>query len=135
MTAHYLIDTNTVSYIVSGRSQAARTMLESNLAESVISSVTEAELRYGLARRPEATKLRKAVENFLTVVSIRAWDSDAAKQYGTMRASMMAAGKSLAALDMMIAAHAAALRSVLVTNDNAFNQAGVLGSVNWAGDL
>jgi predicted nucleic acid-binding protein len=48
---------------------------------------------------------------------------------------MTSAGKSLTALDMMIAAHAAALRSVLVTNDNAFNRAGVVGSVNWADDL
>jgi tRNA(fMet)-specific endonuclease VapC len=133
VTAHYLIDTNTVSYIVSGRSRAARAKLESNLAESVISSVTEAELRYGAVRRPD--KLRKAVESFLGVVSIRAWDSDAAKAYSIMRARMTSAGKSLTALDMMIAAHAAALRSVLVTNDNAFNRAGVLGSVNWADDL
>jgi tRNA(fMet)-specific endonuclease VapC len=133
VTAHYLIDTNTVSYIVSGRSRAARAKLESNLAESVISSVTEAELRYGAVRRPD--KLRKAVESFLAVVSIRAWDSDAAKAYSIMRARMTSAGKSLTALDMMIAAHAAALRSVLVTNDNAFNRAGVLGSVNWADDL
>jgi tRNA(fMet)-specific endonuclease VapC len=122
-----------VSYIVSGRSRAARAKLESNLAESVISSVTEAELRYGAVRRPD--KLRKAVESFLAVVSIRAWDSDAAKAYSIMRARMTSAGKSLTALDMMIAAHAAALRSVLVTNDNAFNRAGVLGSVNWADDL
>jgi tRNA(fMet)-specific endonuclease VapC len=135
VTAHYLLDTNTVSYIVSGRSRAARARLESNLAESVISSVTEAELRYGVVRRPEAIKLRKAVESFLAVVSIRAWDSDAAKAYSITRARMTAAGKSLTALDMMIAAHAAALRSVLVTNNNAFNQAGVLGSVNWADDL
>lgn len=135
MTPHYLIDTNTVSYIVSGRSRAARARLELHLAESVISSVTEAELRYGVARRPEAIKLRKAVESFLFVVSIRAWDSDAAKAYGIMRARMRAAGKSLAALDLMIAAQAAALRSVLVTNDNAFKRAGVLGSVNWADDL
>jgi len=135
VTAHYLIDTNTVSYIVSGRSRAARAKLESNLAESVISSVTEAELRYGVVRRPEAIKLRKAVESFLAVVSIRAWDSDAAKAHSIMRARMTAAGKSFTALDMMIAAHATALRPVLVTNDNAFNRAGVLGSVNWADDL
>ena len=135
MTAHYLLDTNTVSYIVSGRSRAARAKLQSNLAESVISSVTEAELRYGVVRRPEAIKLRKAVESFLAVVSVRAWDSDAAKAYSIMRARMTAAGKSLTALDMMIAAHAAALRSVLVTNDKAFDRAGVLGSVNWADDL
>jgi tRNA(fMet)-specific endonuclease VapC len=124
-----------VSYIVSGRSRAARAKLESNLDESVTSSVTEAELRYGVMRRPEAIKLRKAVESLLAVLSIRGWDSDAAKAYSIMRARMAAAGKSLTALDMMVAAHAAALRSVLVTNDTAFNRAGVLGSVNWADDL
>lgn len=132
----YLLDTNTVSYIVNGRSQMARRKLDANLADSVISAVTEGELRFGLAKKPEALKLRKAIESFLAVVEILPWDSEAARTYGVMRARMTTAGTPLSALDMMIAAHAAALDAALVTTDKAFRHAaGLHATVNWATDL
>ena len=136
MKPAYLIDTNTVSYIVSGRSQAARRKLDQNLDESAISTVTEGELRFGLAKNPHALKLRKAIENFLDVISVLPWDSAAAQSYGLMRARMTAKGKSLSALDMMIAAHAVSLNAALITSDKAFNHAkGLTVSFNWATDL
>jgi len=75
MTVTYLLDTNTVSYIAKGNSPAARARLEAlGLDESVcISSITEAELRYGLARRPAAQALRAAVEGLLLKLNILSW--------------------------------------------------------------
>ena len=46
------------------------------------SAVTEAELRYGLAKLPAATRLKILVESFLSVVKILPWDSQAASEYG-----------------------------------------------------
>jgi tRNA(fMet)-specific endonuclease VapC len=110
--------------------------LEANLGDSAISAVTEGELRFGLAKKPEAVKLRKAVETFLSIITVLPWNSDAARAYGVMRAKMTAAGTSLGALDMMIAAHAASLDAVLVTTDKAFRHAeGLHARVNWATDL
>jgi tRNA(fMet)-specific endonuclease VapC len=132
----YLLDTNTVSYILNGRSRAARVKLDANLEDSAISAVTEGELRFGLAKKPEAVKLRKAIESFLAAVTVLPWNSDAARSYGVMRAKMTAAGTPLGALDMMIAAHAASLDAVLVTTDKAFRHAqGLHARVNWATDL
>jgi tRNA(fMet)-specific endonuclease VapC len=135
-----LLDTNTLGYIVSGRSQAARAaMLEwAEQAPMTISAITEAEILYGLARRPEATRLRAAVEALLASVEILAWDSEAAMAYGTLRvrARLSAAGKSLSAMDMLIAAHAVATDAILVTRDAAFLQVEALrGVVNWATDM
>jgi tRNA(fMet)-specific endonuclease VapC len=114
----------------------ARRRLEDNLADAAISTITEAELRFGLAKRPEAVKLRKAVESFLSVITVLSWDSEAARAYGVMRAKMMSSGKTLSALDLLIAAHATALDSVLVTSDKAFEHAeGVSALVNWATDI
>ena len=64
MTVTYLLDTNTVSYIAKGKSPAARARLEALREDEAvcISSITEAEIRYGLARRPDARALRAAVE-------------------------------------------------------------------------
>jgi tRNA(fMet)-specific endonuclease VapC len=134
----YLLDTNTVGYIVSGRSRAARAaMIEgTDHARITISTITEAEILYGLAKRPEAKRLRAAVEALLASVEILAWDSAAAAAYGTLRARLTAAGKSLSAMDMLIAAHAVATDAILVTRDAAFLQMEWLRpAVNWATDL
>jgi tRNA(fMet)-specific endonuclease VapC len=132
----YLLDTNTVSYIINGRSRAARQKLESNLSDAAISAVTEGELRLGLAKNPAAVKLRKAIESFLSIIAVLPWDSEAARSYGGMRAKMTAAGTPLGALDMMIASHAVSLDAMLVTTDKAFRHArGTHALVNWATDL
>ena len=137
-TTSYLLDTNTVAYIVSGRSQAARLTMSKLIGHSpiAISAITEGELLYGLARKPEATRLRIGVEAFLSAIHILPWDSDAARAYGTLRARMSAAGKSLANMDMLIAAQAIVIGAILVTRDSAFSQIEALRPVtNWATDL
>jgi tRNA(fMet)-specific endonuclease VapC len=132
----YLLDTNTVSYILTGRSSTARRKLDDNLGQAAISTITEGELRFGLAKNPNAVKLRKAVESFLAVITVLPWDSAAARSYGVMRAKMAAAGTPLGALDMMIASHAASLDAILVTTDKAFRHAeGLHSRANWATDL
>jgi tRNA(fMet)-specific endonuclease VapC len=134
----YLLDTNTAAYIINGRSQAARRKLAAidDHDRVAISVITEAEIRYGLAKKPEATRWRMGMEEFLASVTILPWDSEAARVYGTMRAAMAAQGKTLTTMDLLIASHAAALGAVLVTSDKAFHQAeGLFASVNWADDL
>jgi len=134
----YLLDTNTVGYIVSGRSQAARMAMVEGMdhARITISTITEAEILYGLERRPAATRLRAAVEALLASVEILTWDSGAASAYGTLRARLTAANKSLSAMDLLIAAHAVATDAILVTRDGAFLQVESLRPVvNWATDL
>ena len=138
MSVTYLLDTNTVSYIAKGRSPAARGRLQA-LGEGeivCISSITEAELRYGLAKRPEARQLRKAIEGLLFRLRILAWGSKEAAAYGELRAKLEAAGITLSELDLQIAAHALAIGAVLVTNDKAFLRVNELDKMeNWALDL
>ncbi len=133
----YLLDTNTVDYIVSGRSPKARSMMAKVLPHSpiAISAVTEGEIFYGLAKKPAATELRAGVEALLATIQILPWDSEAAQVYGTMRARMSVEGRTLATLDMLIAAHAVAKKAILVTRDAAFERTGgVYLVVNWATD-
>jgi tRNA(fMet)-specific endonuclease VapC len=134
----YLLDTNTVAYILDGRSRMARATMSEVLQHSVvaISAITEGELLYGLARKPEATRLRAGVEALLSSVQILPWDSSAAKAYGTLRARMAAAGRNLSNMDMLLAAHAIAVDAILVTRDRALLQVEALRPVaNWAGDI
>jgi tRNA(fMet)-specific endonuclease VapC len=134
----YLLDTNTVAYVLNGRSRRARRRL-AGVGEDdrvTISAITEAEIRYGLAKKAGAVRLNEAVEEFLGAVEILPWDSDAARVYGLMRAAMSAAGKTLSAMDMLIAAHAASAGATLVTSDKAFRHAkGIEEIVDWATDV
>lgn len=138
MTFLYMLDTNMVSYVVKGRSPAARARLLALKDDEVaaISAITEAEIRHGLAKRPEATALKALMEGFLASIQVLPWDRDEADAYGRVRAKLEKKGISLGSMDMMIAAHASASGAVLVTNDKAFSQVEDLhATVNWATDL
>ena len=123
MQGPHLLDTNVASYIIKGNVPSVdRWLAKVPVADVFISTVTEAELRYGVARRTGATRLETLVEDFLLTVTILPWDSAAAKQYGRLRATLEREGRPMGNLDMMIGAHALAVGAVLVTNDRAFSR-------------
>ena len=62
------------------------------MIEEAISAVTEAELRYVVARKPRATRLELAVQEFLVRVETLAWDSPAARHYALLRSAMEDSG-------------------------------------------
>ena len=117
----YMLDTNTVSYIIKGEPASIQQHLVNvPMASICISVITEAELLRGLAKKPEAKQLALLVKEFLLRVEILPWDSDAANAYAHLRTACEKEGKSLGAMDMLIAAHSVAEGAVLITNDKAF---------------
>ncbi|MGO9403314.1 MAG: type II toxin-antitoxin system VapC family toxin [Terriglobales bacterium] len=138
MIRTWMLDTNTVSYIVRGKSPAARDRLDGLKMNEVgcISVVTEAEIHYGLARKPPTLAFLTVLNDFLGKIQILPWGSDEAQAYGTLRFKLERTGKTLSALDMLIAAHAISTNATLVTGDKTFAQVEDLRSpVNWAVDL
>jgi tRNA(fMet)-specific endonuclease VapC len=137
-SSRYVLDTNMVAYIVSGRSMAARNRLrlEKERSTVTLSAVTQGEILFGLERKPEATRLRAAVADFFDAVPVMAWDSNAAQAYGSFRARLSEAGKSLSAMDLLIASHAIAVNAVLVTHDKGLLKvSSFLKVTDWASDL
>jgi tRNA(fMet)-specific endonuclease VapC len=132
MSVRYLLDTNTASYVIKGNIPSVRErLLKVPMARLAISTVTEAELLFGAARKPEAAQLKIAVDEFLLRVEALPWDSTAARYYADVRAALERSGAPMGNLDMMIAAHALALEAVLVTNDRAFRRLSRLKLENW----
>ena len=134
----YLLDTNMVSYIVKRRSLAAsgRLLALPTTDVAAVSAITVAEIKYGLAKRPEATALRSLMEAFLASIRVLRWGSDEADAYGTVKATLEKQGITLGNMDMMIAAQAIVARATVVTNDRAFARVPELSKpVNWATDL
>lgn len=133
MAVRYLLDTNTVSYIIKGnRPRVRERLLKVAMAEVGISVITEGELRFGLARKPDATQLKIVVEEFLLRVEVLPWDSEAAKQYANIRAALENIGEPMGNLDLMIAAQALALSTVLVTSDAVFRRVKGLKIEDWS---
>lgn len=132
MASRYLLDTNTASFIIKGNIPAVRhRLVKVPMAQVAISTVTEGELRYGVARRPGATQLQTIVSEFLLRLTILPWDSEAAQQYGRLRATLEREGRPMGNLDMMIASQAMASDSILVTNDQAFRRIKKLKIEDW----
>jgi tRNA(fMet)-specific endonuclease VapC len=120
MTRLYLLDTNTVSYLIKRHPQVTQHLLAVPMHSVCISAITAGELAFGLAKRPEAVALKAAVYEFLRRVEVLPWDAAVAQTYGALRAQMQSKGKPLAALDMQIAAHAVHVNATLITSDHAF---------------
>jgi tRNA(fMet)-specific endonuclease VapC len=116
----YMLDTNTLIYVLNARPhhQAVLDRFDQeDVRQLCISSITLAELRYGIEksqkREANRAKLRRAIDT-LNVVP---FESRAADAYGTLRAALERAGTPCGPLDMLIAAHALSLNLTLVTNN------------------
>jgi tRNA(fMet)-specific endonuclease VapC len=133
MAVRYLLDTNTASYVIKGNFPRVRErLLKVPMAEVGISVVTEAELRFGMARLPEATRLKTVVEEFLLRVEVLPWNTEAARHYARIRATLEKEGEPMGNLDMMIAAQALAADAVLVTHDRVFRRVKGLRVEDWS---
>ncbi|HRC69810.1 MAG TPA: hypothetical protein PLS42_09120 [Candidatus Competibacter denitrificans] len=87
MTPRFLLDTDICSYAIKGQYPALDHRLRDvPPGQIAISAVTRAELRFGVALRPQATRLAYLVESFLQVVVTLPWDAVVADRYGTLRA-------------------------------------------------
>ncbi|WP_198328597.1 type II toxin-antitoxin system VapC family toxin [Methylovulum psychrotolerans] len=134
----YMLDTNMASYIIKSHPPAIRNRLALLPMESItVSAVTQGELLYGLARKGHPASLAKLIREFLFCVETLPWDGQAATVYGDLRASCVSVGITLGALDMMIAAHAIAANTLLVTHDKAFSLVpnGVLTIEDWLNEV
>lgn len=126
-----MLDTNMVGHLINQHSAVVRRVLDVSMAALCISAVTKGELVYGLEKRPEAIRLHRAIAEFLRRVDVLPWDRHAAARYGGLRAAIQRNGKTLASLDLLIAAHSLQAAAVLVTNDKAFAHVPGLGIEDW----
>jgi tRNA(fMet)-specific endonuclease VapC len=132
MAVRYLLDTNIASYAIKGNMPHVRErLLKIPMSDVGISVITEAELRFGITRKPGAGRLKLAVEEFLVRVEILPWDSAAAQHYAELRSMLEDAGTPISNFDLMIAAQALAASATLVTHDRVFRRVRHLNLEDW----
>ena len=114
----YMLDTNICIYLIKQRPREVIEKFQGTpLGEIVISTVTMAEMMYGVEKSQHKEKNRSALELFLAPLEIMVFDVKAAQNYGVIRAFLETKGTPIGAYDLMIAAHALSLGFILVTNN------------------
>lgn len=131
MTPQVMLDTNTASSFMRSYNGKLVDRIQSETRGLCISVVSEAELRFGVALKPDAKRLGNLVEEFLAHFQILPWTSAEAAVSGRLRAYLRKNGIGFGILDQMIAAHALATDCTLITADKAFSMIPNLKTENW----
>lgn len=130
----YMLDTNICIYAMKKRPEKVLQRLRNELDNGVcISSITLAELEYGMKHSSNPAKNEQALLRFLVPFSVLPFGSAAASEYGEIRAYLQSQGTPIGPLDMLIAGHARAEKLILVTNNvREFERVPNLEIENWA---
>jgi tRNA(fMet)-specific endonuclease VapC len=130
----YLLDTNICIYLIKQKPpKVLARLLNLSLSDVSISSITVAELEYGICKSQQQEKNRNALMQFLIPLEVIEFDQAAAAIYGSIRSELECRGLIIGSMDMLIAAHALALGVTLVTNNmREFSRIANLSLENWA---
>jgi len=127
----FMLDTNVVSDLIRNPKGNAARQFALVSRQSSISIIVAAELRYG-AEEKNSYKLSARVDQMLDALKIETFDPPAHRIYGTIRALLERRGQPIGSNDFLIAAHALALDSTLVTdNEDEFSRVPGLKIENW----
>ena len=129
----YLLDTNICIYIIKKRPANVFVKFKDLAIGSVgISSITLAELQFGVMKSSNPEKNQEALDRFLTPLEIVDFDYNATIEYGIIRADLEKKGIPIGPLDTLIASHAKSLDLILVTNnEREFERVSGLKIENW----
>ena len=131
MTLEYMLDTDTVSYLLRGFGKVGARLLQHQPSQCCISSISLAELRFGAAKR-KSKKLDAIIEAFASSINVMPFDDKAASVFGNIAAALVSKGTPIGDFDTLIAAHARSLGLILVTNnDRHFQLVKGLRTENW----
>lgn len=114
----YLLDTNICIYIIKKKPEKVWSKFQSlSFGEIGVSSITVAELEYGVYKSKQINKNKNALEQFLLPLKIIPFEQKSTAIYGQIRNNLEKEGKVIGSMDMLIASQALALDLILVTNN------------------
>jgi tRNA(fMet)-specific endonuclease VapC len=129
----YLLDTNICIYLIKQKPPKVLARFQTLHPSDIgISSITVAELQYGVCKSRQQEKNRSALMQFLIPLEIVEFDQAAATLYGAIRSDLESRGLVIGGMDMLIAAHALSLGITLVSNNvREFSRIANLSLENW----
>jgi tRNA(fMet)-specific endonuclease VapC len=135
MRARFLLDTNILSHLVRRPQGQVAKCIEREGERSICTSiVVAAELRFG-ARKLGSERLSRQLEAILEAIEVLPLEKPADRHYASIRWTLEQRGEPIGPNDLLIAAHALALESTLVTaNVREFSRVPGLQVANWLGE-
>ena len=113
----YMLDTNICIHLMKHTQSVLDRFSQIEDEIITISSITLAELEFGICNSTSYEKNRVKLISFLSLVDVLPYDEIAAIEYGIIRADLQKKGKLIGQLDMLIAAHARSRNLIIATNN------------------
>ena len=130
----YILDTNICIYIINKKpAKVLRKFELYPVYEFGISSITHAELQYGVEKSKNKNINQAALDEFLLPLTILPFQGKRLVTcYGEIRVSLESKGQTIGPFDMLIAAHALSLDLTIISNNiKEFSRIPTLKSENW----
>lgn len=114
----YLLDTNICIFAIKKRPEIVLKKLKEKISDGIyISSLTVAELEFGVENSKRIEKNRIALIKFLSIFNILNFDDTDAIDYGRLKTDLRKQGRIIGPIDMLLAAQALNKELILVTNN------------------
>ena len=129
----YLLDTNICIFLKNRKPIQVLERLHSIINTNIfISSISVAELQFGVYNSQNIEKNHVSLVEFLAPFKIINFDDNDAEEFGKIRTELKRNGKLIGPYDMLIAAQALAKNLILVTNNtNEFKRIDGLKLEDW----
>ena len=112
-----MLDTNMCIYAQKNNPNVIA-QIKNNFSQGLaISSITLAELEYGVQASTNIEKNTISLMKFLSIVDVLPFDSGAAIEYGKICADLRKKGTPIGTMDMLISAHAKSENLIVVTHN------------------
>lgn len=114
----YLLDTNICIYIIKKKpADVLRALKIKSKNDIYISSLTIAELEYGVSKSLFPEKNKIALIEFLSIFNILPFDDKDAVNFGIIKTDLEKKGKIIGQMDLLLTAQAKTKKFILVTNN------------------
>jgi tRNA(fMet)-specific endonuclease VapC len=133
MSSIYMLDTDTCAFILRRSSPTLLERIQAvPLQQQAVSTITLAELLYGVQVSSKKKANRTAVDLLVRHLAVMEWSRDAAEHYAEIRADLKRKGQLIGSNDLLIAAQARSIGAVVVTNNvKEFGRVRGLKVENW----
>jgi tRNA(fMet)-specific endonuclease VapC len=114
----YLLDTNICIYIIKNKPVEVVNKLKRKMSKEIfVSSITVAELEYGVEKSSFPEKNRVALIQFLSIFKVLKFDDRDAVEFGKIKVALERSGMPIGPMDLLLAAQARSKKLILVTNN------------------
>jgi tRNA(fMet)-specific endonuclease VapC len=130
----FMLDTNICIYLIKQKPvKVLKHFKTRSIGDIGISTISLAELRYGVSKSQYVEKNQQALNEFILPLEVADFDMKAAEEYGIIRTELEKKRKPIGSMEMLIGAHSLSLGATLVTNNvREFKEIKRLNVVDWS---